>query len=157
LIVAGSVFCGLISISLSLSLSLLSFFSVSFFPPSGRYHLSLVSLLATIAQGENEFVETLCKRRFSVEQLLSITADDRCMDEWQDAFGEFLFFLFSVHTSHYCVTPFVHDVSLDRDSRTWYVDPFPFAFFFFSFPSSSPAFLPFIFFFIIIIFFFPRS
>jgi hypothetical protein len=86
-----------------------------------EFYLELVYMLAALGESDNEFVETLCKKIFSVEMLLARLSTPGVLKDHPKHFNAYLRFLHNVHTSTFTVTPLVHSTELAADERIWMV------------------------------------
>lgn len=83
-----------------------------------RYHVSLVQLLAMLGEGENQYIESICKKIYSCEYLLQVLVNDEYRER-SEAFGAYLRFLHDIYLSEQCVLPMQHARPLDSDPRMW--------------------------------------
>jgi hypothetical protein len=83
-------------------------------PVLRAFYFSLIALLATLSEGENEFVESMCQRFFSVDDLLSMLV--RLPGADAAARSALLAFLDTVYLSTHCVAPSRHPIT---DVRIW--------------------------------------
>jgi hypothetical protein len=83
-------------------------------PVLRAFYFSLIALLATLSEGENEFIESMCQKFFAVDDLLSMLMhlpDTDAAARWA-----LLAFFDTVYLSEHCVTPSRHPIT---DMRLW--------------------------------------
>eukprot|EP00040_Diaphanoeca_grandis_P036640 m.234491 g.234491 ORF g.234491 m.234491 type:complete len:2978 (-) comp33655_c0_seq5:398-9331(-) len=83
-----------------------------------RYHVSLVLLLAELGEGKNQFIESICKKIYSLEYLLQVLTNADYVSQL-DTFYAYLRFLYSIYLSDNCVLGLQHPRPLDSDPRMW--------------------------------------
>ena len=86
--------------------------------PSYQFHISLVELLAMLGEGQNKFIEGICKKIFSVEMLLLVltTESYRAVPK---TFRAYATFFHDIYLSDSCLLPLLHSRPLAGDPRMW--------------------------------------
>ena len=91
--------------------------------PSGydarTFYYELMTLLATLCSGETEFIESIAKKTFSVDQLLVAILSESGRNP--DALAANLLFLHAAHTNSQRVGALSHPIPIILDGRIWRV------------------------------------
>lgn len=80
-----------------------------------RYHLELVDLLATCAEGENRFIESMCQTIFSPTELLEVFNDPKIAVLHKAPYLRFLLWVYLSTAGEDVATPEMNDLPHDED------------------------------------------
>lgn len=97
-----------------------------------KYHISLVELLAMLADGQNQFIESICKKLFSIDDVLTILVENKDINAGfgqlgatdvalrkRTTFQAYLRVLHDVYLSENCLLRMQSNIPISGDPRIW--------------------------------------